>query len=411
MRQFKTLLALTFIVLFIFTSCSKDEQIFDAQTKADINSNIENPKTSFQDLTDNRAKLAQEISCILSSGNQDLNKTFEKLCYATKEKGYYEQEFFFNLEKDVPQESLAGKTIAQILIEHNAKNEALLQQLCIYDPGLTLLLIGDADNPKYNSKVYYDNGFDDQSKVAEVPFYENCSASKTLITNVPKQKSFIVRQSETYLDQEEQRLDINQKTISMGNTCDNEVLCYVPITNIQGQVKGELDISKDDENLSNRTCHRDYSYYANKKENIYKFRARHDYDGGFNGSGEFLFYVIWADDVLVGNNGASGASLDYVKKRYDNVSDNNNWYYPNFDTIIWDEDDDGSRMKYILYEDDGGSWFNLNVSLDIGPFTVDGTIPVRNNDDFIGEFIVDWCDNMYYEYHPSGDVDVVINNR
>ncbi len=156
------------------------------------------------------------------------------------------------------------------------------------------------------------------------------------------------------------------------------------------------------------------------KENIYRFRTKRDYDGGFRGKGEWFFVAIFAEDISYTiQNGAvvlTGNPLAHIKTGIvPGVAGNYSWYSPNFSLIRWNTDTDGDRIKVAVYESDGGSTktvsFKLKFSFEQVSFEFPINFQVSNGDDYIGEYIVDYCDDFDFPYHPAYQVVVEHNER
>lgn len=324
--------------------------------------------------------------------------------------------FFWNLVKDEP--AVEGNSLSELLIEQNPSNSELLDFICQNVPAMTILKLGEEDATEFESKVYYDDDFDDQDPNANVGYFENCVEGTTSILKEPTKISFIVREAENYYSPNDMNTvffsQITRPIITIGNVCGNDI-----VVAIYGPGAGPSGPSGPGPDQCPEECERDC---VNGTENIRRFRARNDYDS-WRGKGEFYIYSIYSDAVTydTGDNGEleiTGGALDYVFHQSGGVKGNNEFYYPDHSIIIWDRETDGDRMKHIWYEDDGGGELTRDITLSFEIYGVELSwdIPIiyRSKDDEIGEDIVEYCqliDPNGFEYHPSSDVDFFMNER
>lgn len=200
------------------------------------------------------------------------------------------------MEKDKPLSD--GKSLSEMLIKQNNFNVYLLDYICQYIPALTILELGGITSTNaiggttnISSKIYYDNNFDDSSPNSLVPYYLSCVSGSTVLSNEPTDRTFIIRECETYASPSNIQSDIHAKTvnneiISYGTVCGNDILIY---TGGGG--------SPTTTGVDTRGCHEDCERDCEEgTENIHRFRARNDYDS-WRGKGEFVTYSIFSEDV------------------------------------------------------------------------------------------------------------------
>lgn len=368
-----------------------------------------------------KANLAEQISCISQTAPEILT-LFNNLASETQSIGYYEHEFFWNLKKDEPRNELNGKSISDIFILNSESNIDLLDFICKYIPELTILqpidtLTGILQPNIFSTKIFYDNHFDDSDPRATIPYFDSCIEGSMVHSEVEKIPTFIVRESETFLSRSEIDSGWLEKTIAdttfLGTVCGEDIIVYSPVPpDPPGPPPGPGCVEP---------CDRDC---ISGKENISQLRARNNYESWLKGKGEFMFYAIWADGIdYTYENGSlviNGNPLTWKRSVANGVDDDNQWMYVNLDQFRWDKETDGTRMKYVLYEQDKGWEVNIPVTLkatiDEIEIELSTNIQIHPFDDFIGESIVDWCDRLDFngngiEYHPSSDVDFYINRR
>lgn len=405
----------------IFTSCVEEEDNLSQEAS------IEN------EIISNRMVLASVLSEAIVK-NPSLATLMERLALAQQETGYYEQELFFNIEKDIVRSELGNRSISDFLIDsYGERAEKSIGFLCENDPGLAILLFNDTEATTYNSKVFIDDGVNDSDENALVKYYNEGVQSSQALSVLPSEVTFVVRKSEAYISAE--RLAIEKQNrdasefLNLGETCGQTIM----VDNGYVVVPEERNELPTDVTLDARSCYRG-DYYGNGKDRFYGFSSSNDYEGWLMGNGEFLVYTIFADNVgfSYANGGVqiSGNPMGVLKRRYTGVQDNNSWYVVQSDIITWNREGDGDRMKYVFYEDDGGSTYSINLGLSIGvpvpgtPVEVGGSfdIPIQlsNGDDFIGESFVEFCDPIYYYaaggfgysipyYRPSNDVTFIVS--
>lgn len=418
-------LAILFASLFII-SCS--DNIDDLSTTIESRSSAytaDYVNTNTRKFAKNAKKdLAREISCLVERNSRVLNVFLNK-CNESKSNGHYEDEFFWNIEKD--KILLNGKSLSELLIEQNSNNESLLSYICQQIPACTILKLGNDNSEQKSNKIYYDDGFDDSDKTASIGYFQNCSEGYTPISNEPDVTTFVVRECETYISQEDLNSERHNKTKNgnntIGSSCGNQIIVYSCLDpncdqgTSSGPVGGPGTAGTGG---CSEPCERDCD---DGTENIRRFRTRDDYES-WRGAGEFYIYSIFASDVTweesddAGEVDITGGALDYVIHRYDGVEDDNEFVYPDFEIIFWDVDEDGNRMIHVWYEDDGGGERveNITLSFEILGTGVSWPIPItyRSRDDLIGSSIVEYCQNIDsdgFEYHPSNDVDFYMNER
>jgi hypothetical protein len=431
MNNFKNYLILSAFYVFLFTSCSQeisnfsneDEQICTVRN-TDGNRSTDTYLEEMEPIFNERENLAVGISCLPHNEKQLLFSLFNNLCTQNRENGYYDKEFFFFKEKDMNRMELGNLSIEQLLLKNNPNLKPTIDFLCQNDRALSVLLVKDNNTDIYNDRIYVDNEIDDQNLNATVSYAYQCSINTSTIAEEPSQQSFVIREAESSLRPDD--VNFNNSLTHLLPTKEIITSCgeitifnYQPPSGPNGGGGGDPGDPCDEE------CDRDC---IDCKENMHKFRARDDYDGWLKGEGEWNFYVIYAEgisySVVNGDVQLVGDALSYVIKRDEGVEGNNEWRTKDFDIIRWNlARPDGDRMKYVLYEDDKGKARDINIPLkfsikikiagqDVTP-SFETAIPIRisKGDDFIGESIVDYCDNLGFEYHPGSNADFVCNER
>lgn len=394
---------------------SQDEiELVDTRNSM-INYNQSNKKALINEV---KSEFTKELSSLVSRDSKVLNQ-FVNLSNTTEKNGHYDDEFFWNVEKD--KIVIGNRSLSELLVDQNPNNLRLLDFICNNIPALTILKLGN-DNASLGleSKIYYDNGFDDMDNNVLVPYFLNGISGNTILLNEPTKTTFIVRECETYVSPEKFKSPSylktkNNEVRSLGVVCGNDILVY-------GRPPGGGGPSGPTgggEDPCDFPCERDC---INKTENIHRFRTSNDYES-WRGKGEFIIYSIFTNNVTYtedanGEVVITGGALDYVIHQTGGVEDNDEFIFPNHEIFIWDLDNDGDRMKHVWYEDDGGGSVTRDITLafEYKGASVSWDIPIRyrSDDDFIGESIVDYCqdiDSNGFEYHPSSDVDFYMNER
>jgi len=433
-QQFKLLFFILFAVL-LFQSCSEDESEMIEPTLEDRSSEL---KSGFSNIEDRNLFEYARLLSIACEKNPDLLGVLENKALKLAKQGYYETEFFVGQERSILNRSLDNRTLDNLLIDVGTrKTKEFLEDIDNNNPYLSILLIGQQVRKGYEKRIYIDNGFDDQDKNSIVYYYENGILGYTSISNEPLSKAFIVRNSEADPKVTNAR-DI--ETIELFKNANGKPIKVIrnafPLTNNSRmpcpwwcQIVGCTWCDDGDDpgdtgggsgNNCTEPCERDCE---DDTENLYRFRTENDYDGGFRGRGEWFFLIIYADDINYtlqnGNVNIMGNPLGFTRTGVvTGVRDNNSWYTPNFSSIIWDRDDDGDRYKIVCYEADGGSTMNINVNIDFDfrgvNFELPLSITINDGDDEIGEFNVDYCQDIApngFIYHPAAVVDVELNER
>ena len=360
--------------------------------------------------------------------NKKLNEILETKALKLIKNGYYEQEFYTGMEGEINESSLEGKSLNNILINVGPEGtQAYLKSLEISNPDMSVLLLGDSKIKKtFANKVFVDNGFDDLNPNETIYYFENGKLSSQNIGFQPSEKAFIDRTSE--VSERNSKLKSSNPIELFRNNSGVSVKLNPRSFNSSNATAMELrnnDCHLSDPNIE---CERDC---INLTENLWRFRTVNTYDP-WRGNGEWYFLIIWANNVVYnlvnGSLVVTGNPLGYLHTgEFPNVKDNDQWYYPDISTIYWNKSNDGDRMKVVLYEGDGGSVQNLNVTLNFnisrkigdttytGGGTVSTIFTINDGDDFIGEYIVEYCHGIGFngfEYHPApGQVDVQHNER
>jgi len=413
------------IFTFILASCGKEQSKIGNQNEntSEVYSQFESPYTVNEELLAlAKSTLAKELSILVSNKPEVLEK-FNRLVKASRATGYYENEFFWNVEKNNNNASLRDQSLSELLNEQNPETATLIGFLCAELPALTVLQVGDPSTQSVSTDIYVDNDIDENNPEAYISYFQNGSESSRQASQEPTEVVYIVRESESYIPTADLEKDYVTHTqnemLTIGTDCE-DIWIWDP-----GNGGGDPGTIRECEEECERDC-------EDGTENIRRFRARHNYESWWKASGEFLFYTIFAEGVTYeladGTLEVTGDALDYVIHRFAGVEDNNTWYYPDFEIIIWDREGDGDRMKHVLYEDDGGNEttveipLNFSVTVPVGSTgaTVTGSagatinIDLTNRDDLIGESIADYCQDIDpdgFEYHPSNQVDFYLNER
>lgn len=384
-----TLVATLMMTVFM-TSCEQDNTI--------VEDNITNITNDDTQLLQQRFELAKNLS--LAIQKPEFASVLKESCTAPRDDGYYETEFFFNLEKDKPNDRLEGKTLDQALTATSGlevRNN--LDFLYTNDPGLAILMIGDENSTDFNNRVYVDNGFDDSDPTSQIQYYENGVLGSHSISEVPDVLTFIVRESEAYLSPDELVYENLADVTKIGNVAGNEINVFGYNSSSPRSLLEELPVEYQNE-IESRSCPSCPRNSYGGKENLYAFYTTNDHDAGWNGSGEFIFDILFADN---------GSGITSLRARYTGVSENS-WYTTNRPIITWTSTNDLDRMKYRIMEDDGGATYTVGLSLSgkVNGVTVSGSVQVAytDDDDFVGETIAEYCDNIrncgeYYEYAGS----------
>ena len=361
--------------------------------------------------------LAKELSCLIANDKRVLDILFNKF-NETKEEGHYEDELFWNIEKD--KSVLDGKSLSDLLIKQNPKNKALLDYICRKIPACTILKLGNDTSDNKSDKIYYDDGFDDSDESIFIKYFQMCSEDSTLITEEPLVTTFIVRECETYVSPEDLNSERYKKTKNdtkvIGFSCGNGIVLYACL----GGGCGGWPPGPGPTTGGDCDCERDCEEGT---ENLRRFRARDDYEK-WRGTGEFVITSIWAEGVTWqesedrGEIEITGGALQSRVARFDGVIDDNQFVFPDFEMIIWDEEENGSRMTHIWYEDDGGGETERDVTISFEVYGVGVSWPIpisyNNGDELIGSSIVEYCQDIDadgFEYHPSNDVDFYMSER
>ena len=403
MKNLKIFFGLTLMVMFVMTSCSK-ENIVD-NSLLDQSSVSANKTDSKEDALKTIFVLAKNLSIAVEKDNSIL-PDLEERCNISNENGHYEKEFFFHLDKDISLGKVGDNNLNKIL-KSTDKNYKSLGNACDA-PGLSILLEGNLESEKYSNRIYLDDGFDDSDPNAHIKYYENGVMNSHSISEVPDAKAFVVRICENFISKSDPFYETQRKfeatTIEkIGYTeCGEEINIIQTLDVLTDMQIKDSDVT----NYKSGTCERDMN--GNKTENLSLFSTTDIHEGWRGKHGEFKFYAIWATDVqyqfvngglqVTGNPLSSSTSGKFSIKK-------NELAQINYSTVIWDTDTDADRMKYVIYEDDGGSTkvINIDLSASYEPPSVPGLsasistsipITINNGDDKVAEQIVDYCQNV-----------------
>ncbi|MEE9437412.1 MAG: hypothetical protein V3V14_00340, partial [Saprospiraceae bacterium] len=227
---------LSFFTMVLWSSCSDDNELSSVDDHE-----IENRSIRYSDFLQNtvtkdlildaKESLAHELSILVMSDTRVFN-TFDELITSSRNSSHYEDEFFWNLVKDNDFESLGGTSLSELLIGLSSDNVVLLDYICSNIPALTILKEGDKNNPNTESKIYYDDNFDDMNEESFIPFYQNGIKGETSIVNIPTKKTYIVRECETFISTDDMLsqnyLKTNNPKVLIGKVCGNDILTWTP---------------------------------------------------------------------------------------------------------------------------------------------------------------------------------------
>ncbi len=436
LTNFMPLLFLGLCLALFNQSCNKDESVQNFKTE--LRSGVPEGNGPL-DISDWEVRFnlnnpyRNELAAIISTAccrNPNLKIAIKQSVNDFKlNNNYYEDEMFFNVQKDLPNPSLGGRSIAQALIAIVPEKPVseVLDFLCKNDPGLAILLEGNLNSTVISNDVYINENFDDSSLNNSVFAYE-CGVRKQMTIDNGENNSkmvFQVRESEAYTPIIPALTDLIE-TKSFGTICHRNI-----------QVIGSsINGSDTDPNEGGNTeirgndCPNEWRTLQNGKENLYRYKTDKDYDN-FSGKGEFLEYALFGKELKykyndeTGKVEITGAVTDYVQKRQDGVLDNFQWRVVNADLFRWNPEDNGYRYKILWYEDDGGkakpiiSKITLVAKIKLpsgvnaeGQAIFDiNRLPswLTNGDDLIGENVIDWCDPENFDYTPNSIDDTVFN--
>lgn len=345
-----------------------------------------------------------------------------------------EDELFFNIVKDLPNSELGGNSIKQVLIEivpEKPVNE-VIDFLCKNDPGLAILMEGNLTSSSISDDIYIDENFDDSNLDSPIYAY-GCGMRKEKKLREAEfnpEMIFIVRESEAYSPETPLNNDYIEAQ-SLGIICENDVIVIANTINGNSNnpnPNGGGDPGEGEGQLT-PDCPDNWRFSQNGKENLLKYKTSKDYDPG-RGKGEFLQYALWGTNVKyqfnqsTGKLDITGYVTNFVEKRQDKVKDDFKWRIVNADLFRWYPEDSGYSYKIIWYEDDGGKLqspvkkVKLTVKTNVGGLPIEGTVEADVNlipkwlsdgDDFIGENIIDFCDDYLYDYTPNALDQTVFN--
>ncbi|AXG69475.1 hypothetical protein KORDIASMS9_01698 [Kordia sp. SMS9] len=450
-RQIKLLLIS--LLLIGLHSCSNEETL-DSENDPIVSGQLDVSKQS--EVHQGLFEYARLMSLAIQK-HDNMNELLQTETLRLERRGYYEQEFFVGMQGESEMKGFSGKSLNQILATvDDAKSEVNIKEFLNINPGMSVLLAGDISTDVFSNRVYVDNNFDDQDSMEVVHYYENGIMYTEPLFVERYKKSFVVRTSEVYMGVKTSPLSkVEEKSASVLFTYDdgrsvivNAGFIETPNSKLyddddiydpgSGPYEGPDDPLIDDGNTNpgnpggggnpcTATCERDC---VNGTENLWRLRTTNDYDHQFlGGKGEWFFIIIWANDanytIQNGTVVTTGSPLSYLRTGEIKVKDDNSWHTPNFSSIIWNPNEsptnpnpDGDRMKVICFESDGGSARNFQSTLSFKVFGANLSIPINftinNGDDFIGEYIVDYCQDISYNgfiYHPAAVVDIQHNER
>lgn len=153
-------------------------------------------------------------------------------------------------------------------------------------------------------------------------------------------------------------------------------------------------------------CHR-YNNYPTKdyikKVTIASKSAWKDMESGWLGDPDLYVYVIYGD-TLLGYLSAKKVKK-YVGTGYKNRN-NIQWCDKDIDVIRWSLLNNGDMMKYVWYDDDGGSIISIPITAEIQaaemePIEVSATVDIGNKDEEGGTSLVYYYDDQSTMYNTG----------
>lgn len=437
LTNFMPLLFLGLCLALFNQSCNKDETVQNFKTE--MRSGVPEGNGPI-DITDWEVRFnlnnpyRNELAAIISTAccrNPNLKMAIKQSVNDFKlNNNYYEDEMFFNVQKDLPNQSLGGRSISQALVAIVPEKPVseVIDFLCKNDPGLAILLEGDLNSTVISNDVYIDEEFDDTSLDNAVFTYSCGTRNEMTVGDIDLNQKmvFVVRESEAFTPVVPAITDLIE-TRSLGTVCHRNIQVIGsslngPDTDLSGG--GDTEIRGND-------CPDEWRTIQNGKESIYRYKTSKDYDPG-KGSGEFMETAIWGKDIKykyndeTGKLEITGAVTQHVRKRQDKVFDNFQWKVVDAEFFRWNPENAGYSYKVIWYEDDGGKMISpikkitLIAKLKLpGGIAVEGeksldvniTDIISNGDDEIGESIIDWCDSETFNYTPNSIDATVFNVR
>lgn len=153
-------------------------------------------------------------------------------------------------------------------------------------------------------------------------------------------------------------------------------------------------------------CHR-YNNYPTKdyikKVTIASKSAWKDMESGWLGDPDLYVYVIYGD-TLLGYLSAKKVKK-YIGTGYKNRN-NIQWCDKDIDVIRWSLLNNGDMMKYVWYDDDGGSIISIPITAeiqaaDMEPIEVSATVDIGNKDEEGGTSLVYYYDDQSTIYNTG----------
>ena len=403
---------------FLIMGCSKEDRHSNSSDNRG-----DNEISLRQKLTRDSAKdlLAKELSILLSN-KAGFYAELENAITSRTSSGWYENEFFWNLDKDNIVQN--GQSISTYLIEQNANNADLLNFIEQNLQFLTIMMDGNYNaSSLYNPEVFSNTYITDANGTTFIKKYNDGVESTQNAAIFPTTKTFGIKECEVCFLEADLNTEFVTKDgsgkIEIGTTNYGDIWAFAP----PGSGGGGGGGTNDPDCL--KPCQRDC---VDGTENLRRFYSTEDYDNQlFQGKGEFVFYHIFADEVShTYDNGditIVGNSLDYTKHTFVGVDEGDpEWYYPNFGVINWDTATDGNRIKMILIETDGGFYerdYSTILKFEVFGIGVEQNLPwkIRYKDQVLGEVIVEYCqdidgvDGQGYQYNPTNEVKVFRSER
>jgi|GEM_PF-3116639 len=370
--KFKLLSLIAVIAVSVFLVSCEQDAIQDIQEPV-----AQNAEINIQTVKEERLALAKHLSVMIAE-QQELNEVLKEMIDEEVEKGFYEKEIFFNIKKDETSRLLNGTTLnARLSSSHNDDISKTMDYLAINDPGLAVLMVNPSESTEFNTRVYVDNGIDDQDPNSMIEYFENGVKGTHPISEVPTTMTYIVRQSEAYLSPVEvEQMNPNSLT-NLGSVEGKEIYAFGYNTAKFGTSAKELS-ENNNLKLGTGNCPRDN--FAGK-ERLLNFKTT-KYDDLFDNESEYRFDILFADN---------GTSIGTLRAEYSGTRPNI-WNFAGKDIITWDSENDHDRMKYVITERDIGYTTKVKIGLPGTGASVE--LSYTNGDDWIGETIVEYCDQI-----------------
>lgn len=378
-----------FAIILVFSSCSEKE------TSEELISSPNDAIEYYADYESVIEVMAQGLSKTIAS--EDWLQSISERSMS-KENG--DQVFVYGLAKDL---KINTKTLSQNIFQSAALSPEKMDKYILSDfPLLSIALNGQDVNT--DTKVFYDYRDDDDYLPSDEVYYFVKGEKYSMdYKDVDKKNDtyFIIRNNERVATVNEATGSLSKGIESDLKRVENLKDYFYSNRALLGTVDGvtyrltyELETSQIEEieetDDEKNGCYRDGN---TKREGISHYRTTNDYDGGFNGSGEFEVQFTFTNQY--------GQEIDYYVRKT-NIQDDNviRTFGYGWNVLHWDRNYHGDRFEVALWEDDNssddgrysGSFTanipsvgNVGLSYDFG----------ANSDDRIGTAEIDYC---YFNY-------------